>query len=206
MPSWTRGISRRASLFGLLGSLTSCQLVKLPVPPPPADTQGRFNPDFVVDGRQYRLHGTLERRTQEDTGSQHGFARLRAWVEPWDPRRGRFGAASPQAGAESSFSVSRIPSGRLHFADGNATGGGGGCGIEGRILECSFEGSPPSNTQAETLDVTLTAVVVVRSAGGAADGQRDIEIRIPLIWHATCQDAQIFLQPHPSNPPSPFHW
>lgn len=207
MTSLLLGLVRRMSLLGLVSGLFACQATteRMP-PPPPPETRGAFDPDFVIDGHRYRLRGTLEHRTSEDGDTHHGFARVRAQVEPWDAQLGRFGTASPQSGAESGFSVTPVPDGRLFLSVTSGTWSGGASGIEGRLLECAVELSPPSNTKSETLDIHLTAVVTVRSASGAADGQRDIEIRIPVRWRAVNQDDRVVLQPDPSNPASPFRW
>lgn len=196
----------RVVLLGVAAALVSCVTVEVAPPPPAADIQGRFNPDFEVDGQRYRLRGHVEYRTGEDGDRAHGFVRVRAHVEPWEAWRGRFGGPSSEAGADGGYHVMPVGDGRLHFGGSSGTSTAGHSGIDGRLLECRVETSPPMNTKGEVLDVVLTAVVMVRPGGGGADGQRDIEIRIPVRWRALNENGRAVLQPDPSNPASPFRW
>jgi len=200
-----RGISRAACLGGA-AVLLSCVTMEVAPPPPAADIQGRFNPDFVVDGQRYRLRGHVEYRTGEDGDRAHGIVRVRAHVEPWEARRGRFGVPSSEAGAELGYGVMPVGDQRLHFEGGSGTSTAGHSGIDSRLLECRVEASPPMNTKGEVLDVVVTAVVMVRPSGSGAEGQRDIEIRIPVRWRALNENGRAVLQPDPSNPASPFRW
>lgn len=196
-----------SSPLALATTLASCRTTTRLPPSPPSETLSRFNPDFILASRHYRLRGSLEHRITHSPDQIHGSIRLSARVEPWIPLLHRFGNPSPAAGAELGFLVMPANPGHLHFGHGGGTPQtSGDSGIDQHLLESRIDLSPPSNTKSSSLLITATAVVSVRDATSPADGQRNIEILIPIRWTASIKDQQIIIIPDPSNPPSPFSW
>ncbi len=196
----------RATLLAAVAvGLPGCVGVSHSTIPASFATQGRFTPDFRVDGQLYRVRGQLEHASRAQDGAALVTLKLRAHVERWDGRAGRFTVISPESGASRSLRVTPLPNGQVFLADGNASDSAGAAGIGNRLLDCSLHVSPPANTRGADLDVTATAIIAVRPGDGA-EGQRDIELKIPLKWKAASADGKVTLTPHTSNPPAEFSW
>ncbi len=195
------GVLTSASTLAMAG----CAGISSSLAPAAADAQGRFNPDFRVEGRLHRICGELEHTARANEGGALVGLRLKAHVERWDERSGRFTVVSPESGAFRSFTAMPLAANQVVLFSGNASDAAGTAGIENRLLDCSLQVTPPANTRAAELDVTATATIAVRPGAGA-EGQRDIEIKIPLAWKATRADGGVVLTPNPGNPQGVFRW